>query len=570
MMINERRDEKEELIRIHHLDISCEQQLNHIMRMRPETLALRKVLCEDFLMFMRIFFEKKRGAAFIIPTPTYMKSHVLQVSDALMEIYHKRMFRLMTMLPSRSGKTTMIQYFLAWTYAIYPKCEDLYLSHTGRAASEITSGVRDIMMMSDYQEIFGVRIAKDSKAKGLFRTEDGGKLFGSGIEGDYLGYGAGIRGIEDRFTGILALDDVHNPKNSTVSHEEGDKFFEIYNNHVVDRLNGLHYQPMLIIGHRNSPNDLQQRILENYPDGSWNILKIQGLHEVNPNAIHEKDRWASFHPKEYPLRGKTKDAPGMLDLKETAKYIFHARIQQEPLADGTLLFEGKDFEIKDSDPDILFSFITADTAETEKTYNDPTVFGFFGVYKVTSVDNCYGVHWIDCEQKWLEPKDLEPAFWSFYEACSRFTVKPSFAAVEKKNTGVTLISLLKKCQGLEIIEIERNATQSNPEYKLHTVSSGKINRFIAMQPYIAKRLVSFTKHARHIQMCIEHMTKIKPDNSHRHDDIADVLYDAIRMGLMEEVYRNRFIKNHSGRTDEVIKSFATNFMNIQQLKDARY
>ena len=35
-------------------------------------------------------------------------------------------------------------------------------------------------------------------------------------------------------------------------------------------------------------------------------------------------------------------------------------------------------------------------------------------------------------------------------------------------------------------------------------------------------------------MCIAHMSKITANDSHRHDDIADVLADAIRIALIDK------------------------------------
>ena len=42
----------------------------------------------------------------------------------------------------------------------------------------------------------------------------------------------------------------------------------------------------------------------------------------------------------------------------------------------------------EEEPNVLYSFITADTAETSKSYNDATVFSFWGIYEIES----YGVN----------------------------------------------------------------------------------------------------------------------------------------------------------------------------------
>jgi hypothetical protein len=50
----------------------------------------------------------------------------------------------------------------------------------------------------------------------------------------------------------------------------------------------------------------------------------------------------------------------------------------------------------------------------------------------------------------IEPKDLQESFRDFYADCMVHPVKPLVAAIEKKSTGVTLISVLKDMRGLEI------------------------------------------------------------------------------------------------------------------------
>ena len=64
----------------------------------------------------------------------------------------------------------------------------------------------------------------------------------------------------------------------------------------------------------------------------------------------------------------------------------------------------------------LQTFITADTAETNKSYNDATVFSFWGVYEIETMGRKtanIGLHWIDCAEMRIEPKDLRDAFLDF-------------------------------------------------------------------------------------------------------------------------------------------------------------
>jgi predicted phage terminase large subunit-like protein len=138
----------------------------------------------------------------------------------------------------------------------------------------------------------------------------------------------------------------------------------------------------------------------------------------------------------------------------------------------------------------------------------------------------YGIHWLDCAELRIEPKDLKDSFLDFWQDCSRHKIAPLLAAIEKKSTGVTLISTLQELRGIQIRNIERNRS-----------SGSKTTRFLEIQQYVASKRISFTKGSRHAENCINHMSKITANDSHRHDDIADTLADAIKISLIDKSIR---------------------------------
>jgi len=138
------------------------------------------------------------------------------------------------------------------------------------------------------------------------------------------------------------------------------------------------------------------------------------------------------------------------------------------------------------------------------------------------------LHWLDCMEIRIEPKDLKENFMDFYANCVLHPKPPLMAAIEKKSTGVTLVSVLQELRGMQIRQIERSMA-----------SGSKTQRFLEMQPFIASKRVSFCKNAKHLDNCISHMSKITANNTHRYDDIADTLSDAIRIALIEKsIYSN--------------------------------
>jgi len=242
---------------------------------------------------------------------------------------------------------------------------------------------------------------------------------------------------------------------------------------------------------------------------TWHTTILKGIDDAG-NALYPE-----IMPKEK-----------LLALQEKSPYVFASQYQQNPLPAGGGIFKPEWFVELDQEPDILYTFLTADTAETDKNWNDATAISFLGLYEIENMGvktGELGMHWLDCVEEWIAPKDLESFFLDFYANCSRHPVVPLVAGIEKKSTGVTLISVLKKIRGISIREIER------------TRASGcKTERFLAMQPHIAAKKISYTKGARHMENCLKHMGKITANDSHRNDDICDTLADAIRMAFIEK------------------------------------
>ena len=106
------------------------------------------------------------------------------------------------------------------------------------------------------------------------------------------------------------------------------------------------------------------------------------------------------------------------------------------------------------------------------------------------------------------------------------------AAIEKKSTGTTLVSILNDIQGLNVIAIERTI-QSLP----------KNDRFICIQPYIAQKLVTLPYGAKHTKQCIDHMSKITANGSERRNDIADTCFDACRVTFIDKTAVSFIVNN---------------------------
>ena len=463
-------------------------------------------LQSSFFLFVRTFYPILTSRQFIISNPAGRESHIVTVSRELVKCANLETLKLVINIPPGHGKSTLLAFWTAWCLAKNPDSRFLYISYSQTLAASHTDTIRRILMMREFKELFGVELRPDSKAKDYFQTTAGGAVGAFGSAGAITGRDAGLPGL-DRFSGALILDDPHKP-DEVYSDTIREKVIQNYRDTIQQRARGINV-PFIMIGQRLHEADLAAYLLNGDDGHDWRRVILKSIDEAG-NALY---------PEAFPL--------SMLRIRQEKDiYVFASQHQQDPQPAGGSLFKMDWFIKLDFEPAITTSFITADTAETDKSYNDATVFSFWGVYEIETMGRKtgeYALHWIDCQEIRIEPKDLKEAFMDFYGDCMRHPVPPKMAAIEKKSTGVTLTSVLSDLRGLSIRAIERSRA-----------SGSKTQRFLTTQPYVAAKQISFTKDARHADMCITHMSKITANDSHRHDDIADTLCDAVRLALIDK------------------------------------
>lgn len=493
------------------------------------------ILKNDFCAFTRSFFEIRTGRSFELSSPISRRSHYLEMFDMLNKVAKCEIQFLVINLPPRYGKTEICIHFAAWLMANNPFSNIIYTSYSHSLAKKQTQTIRQIIQLPYYKRMFNVELSQESSAKDNFETSVGGSVYGVGAQGTITGRGAGIKGF-DGTGGCILIDDIHKPDEATSDTiREGTK--EWYYNTLISRLNNPKKTPVIYIGQRVHEDDLASHLIKG---DNYCSLVIPALDSHN-NAIH-------------PSMHNTAD---LLKMQERSPYEFSAQYQQNPQPAGGGLFKPDWFVLMDDNPDIICTFITADTAETEKNYNDATVFSFWGIYQIKIneiLTEEYGLHWIDCWEIRVEPKDLYSEFLQFYSNCMRFKEKPKFAVVEKKSSGVTLLSVLKEMQGLRAFHIER--------------TKAKVDRFMEAQHYVASKFISLPRYGKHTSLCIEHCRKITANNSHRFDDICDTMYDAIKVALIDKMAMT--YSDNKPKRDNIAKQIMSPLSKLLTTKNRTY
>lgn len=502
----------------------------------PKMAELKAKLLGSLLYFIQYFYKIRTGRHFSLSEPIGRESHHITVCRELTKVFYLKILRLIINLPPGHYKSTILQHFIAWAWAHYPDCQFLYLSYSHDEASKNTAVIKSIVELPYYHELFGINIPTSSSAKDDFKTNYGGTLKAFGSGGAVTGKDAGFPDCA-RFSGALVMDDMHKPDEAfSDTIREGVK--NNYKNTIAQRIRGPKV-PQIFLGQRTHEADLADHFNQGGDGHVWEKVILEGLDGAG-NALDPN----------------VKTAKELEILRDTSEYVFWTQYQQTPQPAGGGIFKEKGFYKMEQEPDIIATFITGDTAETDKNYNDPTVFSFWGVYKINDLQRkeleCYALHWIDCIEMRVEPKELESRFLSFYGECCMHKVPPRFAAIEKKSTGVTLLSVLEGIRGLSVRDI------------LRTKASGsKSARYMEIQPYVAKKLISLPAYGKHTQMCIEHCCKITANNTHRHDDIADTLYDAVKIALIDKVLINQINKPEQ---NNMAKEMMANYKRIDKLR----
>lgn len=471
------------------------------------------VLKGSFMTFTKTFFQLRTGREFLLSNPSGRESHYVTMAKEFKNVFMGKTKRLMINIPPRYGKSEACLNFIAYALANYPDSNFIYTSYAQSLASMQTQTVRDIISLPYYKAVFDVGLDPDTGAKDDFKTTGGGRVFAAGAGGPITGRGAGLKGV-DRFGGCIIIDDAHKPE-EVHSDTLRARINEWFYNTLQSRLNDPE-TPIIAIGQMLHEDDLLANLRKiKGKDGNqeWRVVSLPALDILNN-----------------PLYPEMHNLEALLKMKRDSPYVFASQYQQDPQPAGGGIFKPEWFQLLDYEPKIISTFITADTAETDKDYNDATVFSFWGIYRIEfrGIDSgLYGLHWLNCRELRCEPKDLENEFYDFYAGCMRHKVKPTVAAIEKKSTGVTLCSILQSTPGLRIMDIQRTRA-----------GGSKTTRFLECQPFVSAKRITFTKDARHAEMCIEHCRKITANNTHAHDDVCFITDTLIATKL-----GNKFIQD---------------------------
>lgn len=487
------------------------------------------------MLFTQYFFKIRQSNSFKV------NWHHRYIADELEKVITGETKNLILNIAPGGTKTEMVIInFIARGLALNPWCRFLHLSYSDDLALLNSQASRDLITLEEYQTLWPLRIADDSKAKKRWNVMVGDKPAGGVYATSLLGQITGFRAghMKEGFQGAILIDDPIKPE---------DAFSKL----KLDRINRALVTtvksrkanpdtPIILIMQRVAEEDPTGFIMAGNIGGEWKHITIPAILDkeyvsklpakyqklIEPDAADRfsywpyKERIADLLAME---SGQVADAKG----SRMSRHVFSSQYQQTPRAIGGNLIRGEWFPRYTILPKIKYRKIYADTAQKTKERNDYSVFACYGLGddgRLYLLDQIRG--------KWEAP-ELERravAFWIKHgkpEAIGMPWVQnfpPEKEVmmklgqlremkVEDKSSGTGLIQSIRFKNSIPIKPVERN--------------KDKLTRCMDAQGYLEQHMVAVPEFAPFTNDFIEESEAFTADDSHPHDDQLDPLFDAV-------------------------------------------
>lgn len=218
------------------------------------------------------------------------------LEEALLKVEAGEDVRIILECPPRHGKSEIsTKKFPSWVLGKHPEWPVVVASYSGDLATKFGQETRDIMNSPQYQDIFDTRLSAESKAKGFWKTVEGGSYMAAGAGGAFTGTGFKI--------GII--DDIFKNREEADSETIRDSRWDWYKSTFYTRQEGA--TAIIVINTRWHMDDLVGRLLERQAkaekDGEksydkWTRIKFPAIATEDEKFRKEGD---ALWPQKFPI-----------------------------------------------------------------------------------------------------------------------------------------------------------------------------------------------------------------------------------------------------------------------------
>lgn len=457
----------------------------------------KELLCSNLKYFIKVFHYLTTNKEFQV------KDFHIELIRKLENIVFKKQKNLLVEMAPRAGKSEIINYFICWTYAINPFCNNIITCYSDDLVGKFSKKMKNIIETELYQKVFNLKLSTDTKSVGLWKVKDGGETRAISINGSITGFGAGDKGKE--FGGVMVIDD---PMKATEARSEviREKIIDTYNNTLKSRLNNLEETPIIVIMQRLHKRDLAGYIEDEIANGRidkgrWDILKVSAI----------KDDGTSFWEESYPIKA-------LEEMRREHPYTFNAQYMQNPISESRNFFDTGMFEEVMIPEDFDYTYITADTAYKDGQDNDYTVFTCFGVLDKK-------LYLVDMLRDKIQAKDIEERAIPFIRKNTNYGFEGCY--IEPKGHGIYLNQTFPDKN--IVMPREKDITEFFKDRRLD-----KVQRANAIMPFFTSNKLYINRELKDnvkneiIDECINF-----PDGLH--DDIVDTIIDGCKNYINKEI-----------------------------------
>lgn len=436
-------------------------------------------------------FKKKTGKDFIL------NHHHVAICNALEKVFRHETKRLLINMPPRYSKTECaVKGFIEWCLAKVPESRFIHLSYSDMLVLDNSSAIRESIKSDWYQYHWPVRTRKDADSKQLWYTQNGGGLYATGAEGSITGFGAGSTG--SGFCGCIIIDDPQKPAEAN-SQSCRDRINSRLNDTVMTRLNNPHETPVIIIMQRIHQWDMSGFVLGGGTGENWEHLCIPAIND-NGEAL-----WPQKHTIE------------MLREKQAANpFVFASQYMQTPIEGIGNMFTAEMFEFGPMPSRFDYSYVTMDTAYTDKQSSDSTAM----VAGLVSGNQLY----IDrVYEKQIKSSEVEKDAIAFIRDYTNYGFRGAY--IEPKGHGIYLNQRLPQL-GI-VMPGESNVTEFFKDRRLN-----KVERANNVIPRLTGRKIIINENIPNKEKVLEQLLAFPKG---KHDDIVDCIIDLVKLVYCKEV-----------------------------------
>ncbi len=465
------------------------------LKNQPSIIAAKRYLLENnFLKFLQWNFKNEKGKPFKI------NSHHKEMANYFEKVFSGEIRKLIINIPPRYSKTEFLKQFCLAGFAKNPASEFIYTSYSQTLVNKFSKSIRDGLLEEKYKELWGVRIKRDDRATGSWKTTKGGSFIASPMGGQLTGFGAGklddvnSKG-EYNFGGALIIDDPNKPKDRHYPTALSNSW-DFFGGTLNSRFNSSR-TPLIIVMQRICPEDFVGRFMKGEKD--WTLLSMPILTDGIP-------LWEERH--------NIKD---IKELENTKNETFQAQYQQNPIKLGGNIIKTKLFNYFDLDntPKIKRRFLVADTAMKDKETADYSVIQCWGVGEN---GNSYLLDQI--RGKWESP-ELRINLVNFWNKHNNQQVYNhnffgilTICHIEDKVSGTSLIQEIEASYNIPVSPVQRRTK--------------KIERVLdILLPRMSSGYVFLPSGADFLSDLTSECERFTYNNSHKHDDQIDCLVDGV-------------------------------------------